>query len=90
MHLIAPKDSFDIMAYKLKNLKFHILDTREFKYAEVCKGGVDIDDIDPDTLQSKKVKNLYFCGEVLDIDGNCGGFNLQFAWSSGAVVAQNL
>ncbi len=90
MELIAPKDSFDIMAYKLKNLKFHILDTREFKYAEVCRGGVDTNDINPNTLMSNKVPNLYFCGEVLDIDGNCGGYNLQFAWSSGAVVAQNI
>ena len=90
MELIGEKDSYSVMANKLKNITFEILDTREFKYAEVCRGGVDIGDIDHDTLQSKKTKELYFCGEILDIDGNCGGYNLQFAWSSGAVVAQSL
>jgi hypothetical protein len=56
----------------------------------VTSGGVDLKEINPKTLQSKLVKNVYFCGEVMDIDGFCGGFNLQNCWSTGALVAQNL
>ena len=56
----------------------------------VTAGGVDLNEIIPQTLMSKKYKNLYFCGEVLDIDGFCGGFNLQNAWSTAYVVSQSV
>ena len=49
----------------------------------VMAGGVDLKEINPKTLESKLVKGLYFCGEVMDIDGLTGGFNLQNCWSSG-------
>ena len=48
---------------------------------------VSLDEVDSRTMQSKIVKNLYFCGEVLDIDGYCGGFNLQNCWSTAFVAA---
>ena len=51
--------------------------------AQVTAGGILTEDFDPDTLQSKLVPGLYACGEVLDVDGDCGGYNLQWAWSSG-------
>jgi hypothetical protein len=54
-----------------------------FEKAMITKGGVNLKEIDPKTMQSRLVKNLYFCGEVLDIDGPCGGFNLQWSFSSG-------
>ncbi len=54
----------------------------------VTSGGVDLKEVDAKTMQSKIVPNLYFCGEVLDIDGFCGGFNLQNCWSTAYVVAQ--
>ena len=54
-----------------------------FKLAMITRGGVSLKDIDPKTMQSKKVSGVYFCGEVVDIDGPCGGYNLQWAFSSG-------
>ncbi|NOQ31611.1 MAG: aminoacetone oxidase family FAD-binding enzyme [Helicobacteraceae bacterium] len=61
-----------------------------FKMAMVTRGGVSLKEINPQNMQSKKVKGLYFCGEVVDLDGPCGGYNLQFAFSSGALVAKML
>lgn len=69
----------------LKDWTFICYDTNGFQYAQGTIGGIDTQDVDPDTLQSKLVDNLYFCGEVLDVDGDCGGFNLQWAWSSAYV-----
>ena len=54
--------------------------------AQVTAGGVDPDYVDPETMESTLEKGLFFCGEVLDIDGPCGGYNLQWAWSSGAAA----
>lgn len=55
----------------------------DFKYAIITKGGINPDEIDPKTMESRLVKNLYFCGEVLDVSGLTGGFNLQIAFSTG-------
>lgn len=55
----------------------------------VTAGGVDLNQINPKTLESKQVPNLYFCGEVINIDGFCGGFNLQNCWSTAYIAAQN-
>ena len=54
-----------------------------FKMAMITRGGVSLKDIDPNTMQSKKINGLYFCGEVVDLDGPCGGYNLQWSFSSG-------
>jgi predicted Rossmann fold flavoprotein len=59
----------------------------DFNTAMVTRGGVSLKDIDQKSMQSKKIANLYFCGEVIDIDGPCGGYNLQWAFSSGYFVA---
>ncbi len=59
---------------------------RPFSEAVVAAGGVDVNEIDPATMESRLVKNLYITGELLDIDGNSGGYNLQFAWSTGAIA----
>ena len=56
----------------------------------VSAGGVNLDFINPKTMEYKQIKGLYFCGEVLDIDGFCGGFNLQNCWSTAYVVAQSI
>ena len=56
------------------------------RQAQVCSGGVATDEINPSTLESRLHRGLYFAGELLDIDGACGGYNLQWAWSSGAVA----
>jgi predicted Rossmann fold flavoprotein len=59
-----------------------------FNRAMVTRGGVNLKEVDPKTLQSKMVQGLYFCGEVLDIDGPCGGYNLQWAFSSGNLAGK--
>lgn len=62
---------------------------RGFDEAVAAAGGVSVDEIDPATMESKIVKGLYITGELLDIDGDSGGFNLQFAWSSGAIAGMS-
>ena len=59
-----------------------------FDHAQVTVGGVMVSEVIPNTLEARNYKNLYFCGEVLDIDGDCGGFNLQWAWTSAFVVSE--
>ena len=57
-----------------------------FEQAQVCSGGVDTSEVNSHTMESRRHKGLYFAGELLDIDGTCGGYNLQWAWSSGAAA----
>ena len=59
-----------------------------FEKAMITRGGVSLKDIDPKTMQSKLVRGLYFCGEVVDLDGPCGGYNLQWSFSSGYLAGQ--
>ncbi len=74
------KKSIKELAYNIKNLKIKVDNLRDEKYAEIIAGGVDSGEIYSRTLESKKVKNLYFGGEVLDVAGDRGGFNLHFAF----------
>jgi predicted Rossmann fold flavoprotein len=76
------------LVYAIKNLKLSISGTRGFEGAEVAMGGVDTREIDPQNMQSKIVKNLYLAGEMLDIDGDRGGFNFHFAWTSAMRAAK--
>ncbi|MCM8711563.1 NAD(P)/FAD-dependent oxidoreductase [Clostridium sp. SYSU_GA19001] len=73
----------------LKNWKFKVTDTNSWGNAQVTAGGVDTMQINAETMESKLVPNLYFAGEILDVDGDCGGFNLQWAWSSAYLAAKN-
>ena len=68
---------------RLKGLKFNIANTVSFGKARITRGGVSVKEIDPKTMGSKKVKGLYFAGEMIDVDGDSGGFNLQAAFSTG-------
>lgn len=72
----------------LKYWKFKCVGTNGFTQAQVTIGGVDTHEIDPETLESKLIPDLYFSGEIMDVDGDCGGFNLQWAWSSGNCAAR--
>ena len=74
----------------LINWRFKITDTQGFKHAEASGGGVRVDEVDSKTYESKKCRGLYFAGEVLDIVGNRGGYNLQFAWASGYLAGKSL
>ena len=74
----------------LKKYRIKILDTTGFKNAQVTAGGVSLNEVNTETLESKIVKGLYFSGEVLDVYGECGGFNLQWAWASGYIAGKNV
>jgi predicted flavoprotein YhiN len=65
-----------------------IAGTLGFEKAEVTSGGVRLDEVDPRTLESRLVPGLYFCGEVLDLDGLIGGYNFQAAWSTGWLAGE--
>jgi hypothetical protein len=67
-----------------------VLDTRGYNYAEVTAGGVDLNEIDPGTMQSRVCPGLFLVGEILDVDGRIGGFNFQWAWSSARVAARGI
>ena len=77
------------LVHAIKNLKLSISDTKGFKGAEVSTGGIDTTEVNAQTMESKLVSNLYFAGEILDVDGDRGGFNFHFAWVSGMRVAKN-
>ena len=72
----------------IQHLRTHITETNAFEQAQICCGGVDTTEMNPDTLESNYVQGIYFAGELLDVDGICGGYNLQWAWSSGFVAGK--
>ena len=74
------------LAELAKGLRVDITGSKSFEQAQVCAGGVDTEEICPKTMESKLVSGVYFAGELVDIDGMCGGYNLQWAWSSGYVA----
>lgn len=76
--------------YLLKNWVFECIETNGFKNAQTTIGGINTLEVNKDTLESKIHSGLFFSGEVLDVDGDCGGFNLQWAWSSGYVAGMNI
>lgn len=84
-HQITKEERKKIL-FLLKNLTFHITKYRPFSEAIVTEGGIDTKEINPKTMESKKIKNLYFTGEVLDLDAPTGGYNLQIAFTTGWVA----
>lgn len=73
----------------LQDWRFEVTGTNSWKSAQVTAGGVDVREINRKTMESRLVPGLYFAGEVMDIDGACGGYNLQWAWSSGFVAGES-
>ena len=69
-----------------KALPLSIVRTRPIAEATVTRGGVSVNEIEPKTIESKLCPGLFFAGEVLDVDGPCGGYNLQACWSTGALA----
>ena len=67
----------------LKGLEIELTGYRSFAQALVTSGGIEVSEIDPRTMGSKIVEGLYFAGEIIDVDGLTGGFNLQIAWTTG-------
>lgn len=73
----------------MKNLRFEVTGNRPFKEAIITAGGINTKEIDLKTMQSRLAKNLYFAGEVIDVDANTGGYNLQIAYSTGWLAAES-
>lgn len=83
------KDEIKLLANLLTNWSFKVIGNKGWGQAQVTAGGINTNEINPDTLESRLVKGLYIVGELLDIDGDCGGFNLQWAWSTGYIAGLN-
>ena len=83
------KDERRSLTALLKAMPLMVTSTRGFKEAIITHGGVDVKEINPSTMESKKVQGLYFAGEVLDLDALTGGYNLQIAWSTGYLAGMN-
>ena len=79
---VLKDNDIDRIAKMIKSFDFKVLDTTGFINSQVTAGGISTNEFINDTMQSKSYKNFYAVGEILDIDGDCGGFNLQWAWSS--------
>ena len=77
------------LCHAAKHFTLHLTGTQGMDSAQVTAGGVYTKDFDPKTMESKLIPGLYACGEVLDIDGPCGGYNLQWAWSSGHLAGES-
>ncbi|MFA5454367.1 MAG: NAD(P)/FAD-dependent oxidoreductase [Sulfurimonas sp.] len=78
------------IANQMLNWRFEVEGTHGFRHGEVAGGGVDTTEINPKTFESLKQKNLYFCGEVLDVVGRRGGYNFAFAWAGGYLAAKDI
>ena len=77
-----------VFAGLIQNFKTTVTATNGFEQAQICTGGVSTEELDSHTLESKLIKGLYFAGELIDVDGICGGYNLQWAWSSGHITGR--
>ncbi|MGF7143975.1 hypothetical protein HNQ56_002405 [Anaerotaenia torta] len=76
------------LARQMKQHRMQICGTNSFEQAQVCAGGVDTGEVEAATLESRLHKGLYLTGELLDVDGTCGGYNLQWAWSTGYLAGR--
>lgn len=76
------------LAQNLIEFNINIIETKDYETAQVTMGGISLQDININTFESKNIKNLYFTGEVLDVTGECGGYNLGFAFLSGILAGQ--
>ena len=86
----AKSRSIEDIVYSLKNFSLTVTGNLGFQYAQVTKGGIKTREINPKTYESLIVKNMFVTGEVLDVDGDCGGYNLTFAFVSGIVSARTI
>ncbi len=77
------------MIHTFKEWKIPVAGTRSWEYAQVTAGGIDTKEIDPQTMGSIIIPGLFFAGEIINVDGICGGYNLQWAWSTGHIAGEN-
>ncbi|MGN0993055.1 MAG: aminoacetone oxidase family FAD-binding enzyme, partial [Bacilli bacterium] len=83
-------NEINILFENLSSFTMNIIDTNSFEFAQITTGGVPLSEINPLTFESKIVSNLYLTGEVLDIDGDCGGYNIAFAVLSGILAGESV
>lgn len=88
LHMFSKQEIMNL-CNAIFSCKVKLTKSRDFEFAQVCAGGIRTEEIDPSTLESRLIPGMYFCGELLDVDGICGGYNLQWAWSSGFVAGTN-
>ena len=80
----------ETLSSNIKKFKIKITGTNDFSKAQTCTGGLSLDEINLKTMESKLVKDLYIVGELIDVDGVCGGYNLTFAWLSGILAGSDI
>lgn len=80
----------DRLCEKIKSLEVIVCAYRDYEFAQVCAGGIKSSEINLKTLESNFISGLYFAGELLDVDGICGGYNLQWAWTSGYIAGNSV
>ena len=81
-----PEEALEQVVQAVKNFEIRLTEPLGMDSAQVTAGGILTEEFDEKTMESRRIPGLYACGEVLDIDGDCGGYNLQWAWSSGRVA----
>ena len=86
----SSKKQREFVVHSIKQISMQVTGSLGYEKAEVTAGGVDLQEIDPKTLESRARSGLFFAGEILDVDGRIGGFNFQWAWASGFVVGKGL
>ena len=80
----------DLLIKSLKEKQIAIENYRELRYAQTCSGGIEDSELKENSLESALSDGLYFGGELLDVDGICGGYNLHWAWASGYAVGSDI
>jgi hypothetical protein len=83
-----PEEKLEKLMHLLMHASVDVKGTRGFEYCQLKTGGVPVTEVDPASMASRRVPGLYLAGEVLDVVGPCGGYNLQFAFSSGAIAGK--
>ena len=78
------------LGFTIKNIMLNVSDFAPIEQAIITSGGIEVNEIDPGTMESKLVKNLYFAGEIIDVDAYTGGFNLQIAFSTGYAAGMSV
>lgn len=87
--LLKRSKNLDELVKNIKAFRFHVMDKKDFKEAQIVCGGINLSEINDD-FSSKLLNKLYFGGEILDVDGASGGYNLYFAWLSGIVISNSI
>ena len=83
-------DKITMLCDTIKSFEVTVKRKKGFDFSQVTSGGVNTSEINKDTMESLICPNLYFAGEIIDVDGRCGGYNLQFAWSSGYIAGESI